>query len=73
MADRIFDLIKKEGVKVIDFRFVDIFGQWQHFSSPIEHVSPDDFKQGLGFDGSSIKGFKHIEESDLIRAYPAFS
>src|SRR3989344_5027868 len=66
MKEKIFDLIKKEGVKVIDFLFVGIFGQLQHFSSPVEHVKPDDFEEGVGFDGSSIKGFKPIEESDLI-------
>ena len=66
MSEQIFELIKKEGIKVVDFRFVDIFGQWQHFSSPVEHVKPEDFEDGVGFDGSSIKGFKPIEESDLI-------
>ncbi|MDD2807931.1 MAG: glutamine synthetase beta-grasp domain-containing protein, partial [Patescibacteria group bacterium] len=66
MKKKIFDLIKERGIKMVDFRFVDIFGQWQHFTVPVEHLSPDDFDSGLGFDGSSIKGFKPIEESDLI-------
>ena len=66
MSEKIFEMIKKEGIKMIDLRFVDIFGQWQHFTSPVEHFKPDDFKEGIGFDGSSIKGFKPIEESDLI-------
>ncbi|NUM25745.1 MAG: type I glutamate--ammonia ligase [Candidatus Buchananbacteria bacterium] len=66
MKDKIFDLIKEQGVKIVDFRFVDVFGKWQHFSVPVEILSKDDFERGLGFDGSSIKGFKPIEESDLI-------
>lgn len=66
MKEKIFDLIKSEGVKIIDFRFVDIFGKWQHFSVPAEMLDPKDFSDGIGFDGSSIKGFKPIEESDLI-------
>ena len=44
MSEKIFEMIKKEGIKMIDLRFVDIFGQWQHFTSPVEHFKPDDFK-----------------------------
>jgi glutamine synthetase len=66
MKDKIFDLIKSEDIKIVDLRFVDIFGKWQHFSVPVEFLSPKDFEEGIGFDGSSIKGFKPIEESDLI-------
>ena len=66
MKEKVFDSIKKEGIKIVDLRFVDIFGKWQHFSVPTEALSPKDFEEGIGFDGSSIKGFKPIEESDLI-------
>ena len=66
MKEKIFEIIKKEEVKIIDLRFVDIFGRWQHFSMPIEQVHSEDLEKGIGFDGSSIKGFKPIEESDLI-------
>jgi len=66
MPKGVFDLIKNEAVEIIDLRFVDIFGKWQHFSVPANFLSENDFKEGIGFDGSSIKGFKPIEESDLI-------
>ncbi|OGY49601.1 MAG: type I glutamate--ammonia ligase [Candidatus Buchananbacteria bacterium RIFCSPHIGHO2_01_FULL_46_12] len=66
MPKKVFDQIEKEKVEIIDLRFVDIFGKWQHFSTPASFLSEKDFKEGIGFDGSSIKGFKPIEESDLI-------
>src|SRR3989338_5406016 len=66
MPEKILSLIKKENIKIIDLRFVDIFGRWQHFSIPSDQLHDGDFHEGIGFDGSSIKGFKPIEESDLI-------
>lgn len=66
MKNKILELIEKEGVQIIDLRFVDIFGRWQHFSVPTDQLSLKDFEEGIGFDGSSIKGFKPIEESDLL-------
>ncbi len=50
----------------IDLRFVDIRGIAQHFSMPLSAVSPEDFEEGFGFDGSSIRGFQTINESDMI-------
>ncbi len=55
-----------EGVKVVDLRFVDLPGIWQHFSIPIEELTESAFEEGLGFDGSSIRGFQKIQESDMI-------
>ena len=58
--------IKENDVKIIDVKFTDLFGQWQHFSMPVEEFAEDDvFEAGLGFDGSSIRGFKTIEASDM--------
>jgi len=54
------------GVQVVDVRFVDLVGTWQHFSLPIGELEEDTFAQGLGFDGSSIRGFQAINESDML-------
>ena len=63
------DVIKKAkdaGVQVVDVRFCDLPGTWQHFSIPIGHLTEDVFSEGLGFDGSSIRGFQAINESDML-------
>src|SRR5438067_9506861 len=60
------DLAKKGGAKMVDVKFVDTFGTWQHFSLPISEVSEESFSDGLGFDGSSIRGWKSIEASDML-------
>jgi len=57
---------KKENVRLIDLRFCDLPGAWQHFSVPINQFEERIFSGGIGFDGSSIRGFKNIEESDMI-------
>jgi glutamine synthetase len=59
-------LIDDAGVKIIDFRFVDLPGVWQHFSIPAREHSDDIYTDGLGFDGSSIRGFQQIQESDML-------
>ncbi|MBI3910339.1 MAG: glutamine synthetase beta-grasp domain-containing protein, partial [Armatimonadetes bacterium] len=51
---------------MVDVRFVDLPGIWQHFSMPAEELTADAFEEGLGFDGSSIRGFQQIQESDMI-------
>jgi glutamine synthetase len=62
----VIDRIKREGIKIVDLRFVDLPGIWQHFSIPAEDLTEDVFEEGLGFDGSSIRGFQQIQESDMI-------
>jgi len=62
----LFELIEAEDVKIIDFRFTDPFGVWHHFSLPAQAIDEDTFEDGLGFDGSSIRGFQTIDESDMI-------
>ncbi|HTT67133.1 MAG TPA: type I glutamate--ammonia ligase [Gemmatimonadales bacterium] len=59
-------LAKDSGVQVIDVRFTDLPGTWQHFSIPVGELSEDMFEEGLGFDGSSIRGFQAINESDML-------
>jgi len=59
-------LAKKSDVKIVDLRFVDLPGTWQHFSIPVEELSEGLFSDGIGFDGSSIRGFQHINESDML-------
>src|SRR5881409_3511776 len=62
----VIELAKKTGAKMMDIKFVDTFGTWQHFSCPIRELSEDSFSDGLGFDGSSIRGWKSIEASDML-------
>src|SRR5438132_6518653 len=62
----VVELAKKNGAKMIDIKFVDTFGTWQHFSCPIRELTEDIFSEGLGFDGSSIRGWKSIEASDML-------
>ncbi len=57
---------KANGIQIIDLKFVDLPGTWQHFSIPLEELTEEVFKEGSGFDGSSIRGFQHIQESDML-------
>src|SRR5437867_3211254 len=60
------DLVKKNKVEIVDFKFVDVPGLWQHFSIPPAELTADLFEEGIGFDGSSIRGFQAINESDML-------
>src|SRR5258708_13778309 len=51
---------------MIDLRFTDLPGLWQHFSVPPSALELDSFVDGVGFDGSSIRGFQEIQESDML-------
>ena len=62
----IIKMCKDEDVKVIDFKFMDFPGLWQHFSVPISELEEDLFEDGLGFDGSSMRGWKAINDSDML-------
>ena len=62
----VLELIKTDGVEVVDLRFMDFPGLWQHFSVPAREIDEDIFDEGLGFDGSSIRGWQAINESDMI-------
>lgn len=63
---KVFRLIKSGGIKFVDLRFVDLRGVWQHMSIPAHEFTPENIKKGYGFDGSSIKGFSTIFESDML-------
>jgi len=71
-AQQVTDLIKKNNIQIIDLKFNDLPGLWQHFSIPPADLTEiDDFTtsiwvDGIGFDGSSIRGFQKIQESDMI-------
>ena len=62
----VIEQAKRAGVQVVDVRFIDLPGTWQHFSVPIGELSESSFTDGLGFDGSSIRGFQAINESDML-------
>ncbi|MGB9602428.1 MAG: type I glutamate--ammonia ligase [Limisphaerales bacterium] len=65
-AKEVIDLAKSRSVKLVDIKFVDTFGTWQHFTIPVAELSEECFTEGLGFDGSSIRGWKSIEASDML-------
>jgi glutamine synthetase len=62
----VLDLIRQRNVQVVDVKFCDLPGTWQHFSIPAGTLNEDMVKEGLGFDGSSIRGFQAINESDML-------
>ena len=57
---------KEKEVKIVDFKFTDLPGMWHHFSIPATEFEEDLFEEGVGFDGSSIRGFQVINESDML-------
>ena len=60
------DYVKKNGIKFVDLKFMDFPGQWQHFTVPVSQLSASSFSEGYGFDGSSLRGWKNISESDML-------
>jgi glutamine synthetase len=62
----VIQLIKDQGVEFVDFRFTDFPGLWQHFSQPASEVTEEAFSEGIGFDGSSIRGWQTINASDML-------
>ena len=62
----VIKLAKEQGAKFVDLRFIDLPGLWQHFSIPVRELTEDLFADGIGFDGSSIRGFQQIHESDML-------
>ncbi|MYF99114.1 type I glutamate--ammonia ligase [Candidatus Poribacteria bacterium] len=59
-------LAKEKNIKIVDLKFMDLPGMWQHFSIMVDELSEDLFTDGIGFDGSSIRGFQAINESDML-------
>ena len=64
--DDLLKVIKDKKIEMIDLRFTDIPGLWQHFSVPPRALDRDALDEGVGFDGSSIRGFQEIQESDML-------
>ncbi len=62
----VIKLANERGAKIVDLRFIDMPGLWQHFSMSRRELTEDLFTDGIGFDGSSIRGFQAIHESDML-------
>ncbi|HTZ27421.1 MAG TPA: glutamine synthetase beta-grasp domain-containing protein, partial [Streptosporangiaceae bacterium] len=65
-GDEVLRFIEDEGVEFVDVRFCDLPGTVQHFTVPAESFGEGVFSDGLMFDGSSIRGFQQIHESDML-------
>src|SRR3954452_21950986 len=65
-AKDVVALAKDKRVAMIDMKFMDFVGLWQHFSIPMSEFEEAIFEEGLGFDGSSIRGWKAINASDML-------
>jgi glutamine synthetase len=62
----VLEMAKENGANVVDLRFMDFPGLWQHFSVPIRELDESSFEDGFGFDGSSIRGWQPIHASDML-------
>ena len=65
-AKTVLEFAKKHDAKILDLRFTDIPGLWHHVSYPIEQLTEASFEEGFGIDGSSIRGWAGIHESDML-------
>ncbi|AFH50421.1 Glutamine synthetase [Ignavibacterium album JCM 16511] len=65
-VDKVLKFIKDNGIEFVDLKFMDFPGQWQHFTVPVSQFDEGSFEDGFGFDGSSIRGWKPINESDML-------
>ena len=65
-AKELLKYVSDKGIQMVDLRFVDLPGLWQHFSITSKEVDEGMFEEGVGFDGSSIRGFQEIQESDML-------
>ncbi|HCE00145.1 MAG TPA: type I glutamate--ammonia ligase [Armatimonadetes bacterium] len=60
------EFVRSNEAEFVDIRFTDLFGMWHHFTMPAQNFTEDLFEEGLGFDGSSLRGFQSINESDML-------
>jgi glutamine synthetase len=65
-AKEVIEYAKKNKAEIVDLRFIDVPGLWQHFSISTSEFTESLFEEGIGFDGSSIRGFQTIDESDML-------
>ncbi len=63
---QVLELAKEKKATYVDLKFMDFIGIWQHFSIPLDELTEDIFEEGLGFDGSSIRGWQAINASDML-------
>ncbi len=66
MPKGVMNFVKENGIEIIDLKFNDLPGLWQHFSMAASELGEKTWTEGVGFDGSSIRGFQKIHESDMI-------
>ncbi len=64
--EEVLAFAQANGVKIVDFKFADLPGTWQHFSVPVRELELETFVEGKAFDGSSLRGFQAINESDML-------
>ncbi|HVB61055.1 MAG TPA: type I glutamate--ammonia ligase [Ktedonobacteraceae bacterium] len=64
--EEVIEFAIEHGTKMVDLKFVDLPGTWQHFSVPFHELKEETFVEGVPFDGSSIRGFQTINESDML-------
>ena len=65
-AEDVLKTIEDKSVRVVDLRFMDLLGQWYHFSVPASKLTAGSFEEGFGIDASSVRGWQAIEESDML-------
>src|SRR5438552_2768635 len=64
---QVLQMIRDRGAVMVDLKFIDLLGTWQHFTAPISEFKDEaPFDEGLGFDGSSIRGWQSIDSSDML-------
>ncbi|HEX6818830.1 MAG TPA: glutamine synthetase beta-grasp domain-containing protein, partial [Ktedonobacterales bacterium] len=64
--DDVMRMIEERSIRMVDLKFTDVPGTWQHFSIPTRALNRSIFSEGIGFDGSSVRGFQAINESDML-------
>lgn len=62
----VIEMAKKKNLKIVDIRYMDFIGTWQHFSVPVNELKESSFEEGFGFDGSSMRAWQNIDNSDMI-------
>ncbi|MBI4224029.1 MAG: type I glutamate--ammonia ligase [Deltaproteobacteria bacterium] len=62
----VLSMVKEQGPKMVDFKFIDFVGIWHHFSVPVAELTESSFEEGFGFDGSSLRGWMPIHISDML-------
>ena len=65
-TESVLKLMKDNDCDILDLKFIDVPGTWQHVALPISEVDDNLFSKGTGFDGSSVRGFQSIDQSDML-------